>query len=113
LPRTLPLAGETAAIISRRWPTGLASPFVFGRTGDFRKAWRSACKKAGVPELLFHDLRRSGIRNLIRRGVSQKTAMSISGHETISTFNRYNIVDVTDQREAFEALARETFPGKA
>ena len=68
--------------------------------GDFRKAWASACRAAKVPGRLFHDLRRTAVRNMIRAGVPQTVAMSISGHRTIAMFNRYNIASQEDQREA-------------
>jgi integrase len=109
-PRTLPLEGVLWTIIERRSAARrLDCPFVFHedgqRIGDFRKAWAAACKAAGVPELLFHDLRRSGVRNLIRAGVPQSVAMSISGHNTISTFIRYDIAGDEDKREALRAVA--------
>ena len=66
------------------------------------KKWRhQQLKYVG---LLFHDLRRSGVRNLIRVGVQQKVAMSISGHETASVFQRCNIVDERDIMEAGQKL---------
>ena len=68
--------------------------------GDFRKAWASACRAAKVPGRLFHDLRRTAVRNMIRAGVPQTVAMSISGHRTIAMFNRYNIASQDDKREA-------------
>lgn len=72
-------------------------PFVFHDAGrrilSFRKRWTSACKRAGVPGLLFHDLRRTAVRNLVRAGVSQTVAMRLVGHRTDSVFRRYAIVD--------------------
>jgi integrase len=39
----------------------------------------------------FHDLRRSGVRGLIRAGVDRDTAKRISGHKSDSVFSRYHI----------------------
>ena len=73
-----------------------------GRCSACGKKWRrQQLKYVG---LLFHDLRRSGVRNLIRVGVQQKVAMSISGHKTASVFQRYNIVDERDIMEAGRKL---------
>ncbi len=44
------------------------------RVGDFRKAWATACEAAGVPNKLFHDLRRIAARNTVRAGVLKDLA---------------------------------------
>jgi len=46
-----------------------------------------------LKDLLFHDLRRSAARNLIRVGISDTVAMQLIGHRTASIFRRYAIVD--------------------
>ena len=67
---------------------------------DFSETWELLVSEAGVPGLLFHDLRRSAVRNMVRRGVPQKIAREISGHKTDAVFSRYNIVSEADIRDA-------------
>jgi integrase len=106
-PRLLALAGEVAEIIEARRARAIG-PHVFHRGGepirDFRTAWMRACEKAGLQGRLVHDLRRSAIKRMVEAGVDQRTAMSISGHLTVSTFQRYMIVDARRQAEALELL---------
>ena len=119
--RTLALDGDAWTIIERRWEARVytdrrskqthVSPLVFHKRGrpigDIRKRWNQALEAAGLQAgaKLFHDLRRTGVRDMIRAGVPQSVAMSISGHKTVSTFLRYNITDGKDQRAALQRTA--------
>ncbi len=118
-PRTIIMAGDLYEAIA----TGMAQPNP-GATlcqrhghplGDMDTAWKSACITAGLATgrwqksshhwldysgPLFHDLRRTGVRNLIRAGVDRDTAKRISGHRTDAVFSRYNIVSEEDLIEA-------------
>jgi integrase len=133
--RTIPLTGELLQILKihleKRAAECADCPFVFFRVcrrgghaqwrpiGDFRKAWRGACIQTGLGRmerqengrlkyagLIFHDLRRSAIRNLVRAGVPERVAMRISGHKTAAIFARYDITSPRDLQEAAQKLDR-------
>jgi integrase len=119
-PRLLPLTGELVALVERRWqaraigdPDGntTLAPLVFHRSGrsvgDFRKAWATATQAAGVPGLLFHDLRRSAVRTFELSGITQATAMKLTGHRTASVYRRYAVTSEADLRAAL-ARAQQT-----
>jgi integrase len=113
--RAIPMVGaDLAGILARRKQarnvkrdgTTTIAALIFHHNGnpivDIRKAWKTACKKAGVPNLLFHDLRRVAVTALDRAGVPREVAMRISGHKSQSMYSRYRIVPDKDVREALE-----------
>ena len=79
---------------------GRGGPTVPKRVTSIRKAWLRACQAAGLPGRIPHDFRRTAVRNYVRRGVSETTAMQLTGHKTRSVFKRYDIVSDEDRAAA-------------
>jgi len=50
------------------------------------------------------DLRRSFVTNARRRGVPESVVMRMSGHRTRAVFERYNIVEEDDLRDAVKRI---------
>jgi integrase len=89
--------------------TGRVIPWLFHRSGgpirSSYRAWRTACRKAGIGNRIPHDFRRTAVRNLERAGVPRSTAMKMVGHRTESIYRRYAIADEAMLREGAEKLA--------
>jgi integrase len=119
-PRTVPLPDVLVKMLDTvDDKTGM----VFDHT-NLRKAWHRACVQSNLGALtkvegkadprynglIIHDLRRSAIKNLIKAGVNERIAMSISGHKTRAVFDRYHIVDTDDVVEAMRRVETNLAP---
>ncbi len=108
--RTVYLDEELQEVFNGQWEARGKSrkltPYVFpniagtGRISDFRGSWKTACKDAKIGHRLFHDFRRTAVRNMVRALIPEGVVMKISGHKTRSVFERYNIVNDADLKLA-------------
>jgi len=107
--REIPLDGGLIDLI-RKIPRVLKCPCVFTFRGHFIKdtkgAFRMACKRAGIVDFHFHDLRHCAITNFRKAGVGDNTIMSISGHKTHAVFRRYDQIDREDRQDALARVRR-------
>jgi integrase len=92
----------------RQEARAFGSVYVFERSPgkpvkDFRIAWANACKAAGIPGRVPHDLRRSRARALSRAQVPQSVAMRLLGHKTPNMFLRYDVAATDDLADAVAA----------
>lgn len=102
-PRTAPIYGEMAAFLDMVPQNNSQLLFCWldgSPIKDFRESWKQATAIAGVPALMFHDLRRTAVRNMRRAGVDEQTIRKIIGHKTDAMFRRYSIIDEEEIQEA-------------
>jgi integrase len=87
---------------------GQRVPYVFTyagrRIGSVRRAFETACRQAGLANVVFHDLRHTFVTNMRRAGVDYFRIMAISGHKTMSAFKRYHTIDHQDLHQAIGQL---------
>jgi integrase len=108
-PRTVFLTARVRKALETH-PRFLKSEYVFTNPEtesswkDVRKMFRRALKAAGLAGVWFHDLRRSFVTQARRRGVPESVVMKMSGHRTRAVFDRYNIVEEDDLREAVRRI---------
>lgn len=106
--RTVAMTERLNEELSRLWEQSDQKPKtrVFGIRDNIKNSFRTACKKAGIEGLRFHDLRHTFVSRLIGAGVAHAEAMKVSGHATLSMLSRYLNTNIETARRAAEALNR-------
>jgi len=82
--------------------------FISPKTGKpyntIRKGFLAACKRAGIENFRFHDLRHTVGTRLIEKGVDVKTVQELFAHSSIATTQRYTHTSVQRKIEAISVL---------
>jgi len=94
-PRTVPLSREAVRILSdlpRR---------IDGSVWSFSPNWLShlfanSCKKAGIADLHFHDLRHEATSRFFEKGLNPMEVSAITGHKTLQMLKRYTHLKAED-----------------
>jgi integrase len=69
------------------------SGYVFGNgkpITDVKHSFTSACRKAGITDFRFHDLRHTYASHLAMRGVHIRAPQQLLGHKTLAMTQRYS-----------------------
>lgn len=109
-PNEIPIPAELAALLKEcaKGKKGHEPLFTRpngARVKNFRGSWQNITAAAGVPGLLFHDLRRTAARAMRRAKLAERVCMEIGGWKTTSTFHRYGIVDAGEMKQAMKDYA--------
>lgn len=107
--RLIGMTSRVKAELTRLWEVSPKDEtiLIFGIKSNFKRAWTTAMKKAGIDGLHFHDLRHSAITRMIRAGVPASEAMKVSGHSEMKTFQRY--VNLTNDSVIISANLLDSF----
>jgi integrase len=112
--RAIPLSSllrEILADIRKEQREGKVAPiggavFTWGgraMSEGWKRAFQTACRKAEIEGLHFHDIRHTFVTRKVREGWDYKRIMAITGHKTFAVFQRYNNPSEEDVKEVVAA----------
>src|SRR5262249_5587106 len=81
-----------------------AGSLIFGIKDNFKKAFMSARKAAGLLDIRFHDLRHCYASRLVGRGVPLTEVQRVIGHTQLATTFRYTNSDLETARKVASVL---------
>ncbi len=97
------------------WENRMDEEFVFINpdTGkpfvDVSRSFDATCKRAGIENLTFHDLRHAFATRLIDAGADIITVMELMGHSSVRMTQRYTHSSRERKERAIEAMVNNSF----
>jgi integrase len=116
-PRQIPMNDSVYTLLLKRRQQ-LSSEYVFpGKNSEkrasIRTAWNAACRRAGINNLHFYDLRKTFCTILATEGFDLRTIMDMSGHSDLESLGPYLALRSEKKRQAvsiFDKLLAEIGP---
>lgn len=108
--RQIPINDRLAEVFKEvRRGNQLKSPYVFcGPDGkrffEVKRSFASACRRAGLEDFRFHDLRHTFASHLVMNGVGLKAVQELLGHADIKMTMRYAHLSQAHLKEAVAVL---------
>ena len=99
------LVAATLKNIKRESEFVFCSPRTGGRLTAVGDSFKAACRKAGAPDLRFHDLRHMAATYMVTGGVDLATVSQILGHSDIKMTMKYAHPTPENKRNAVNVLA--------
>lgn len=88
----------------------LSSPYVFNDSitgkpySDIKTSFNSACKRAGIKDFHFHDLRHTFASHLVMAGIDLTTVSRLLGHKDLTMTLRYSHLSPKHMTKAVDVL---------
>jgi integrase len=108
--RQIPLDDRAAQVlkelqVKNKWK----SPYVCTgpdgkRLGDVKKGFNAACRRAGIEDFRFHDLRHTFASHLVMRGANLKAVQRLLGHSDSKMTDRYAHLSPDHLKESVSLL---------
>jgi integrase len=111
--RDIPINAELKETL-RRIVRRLDSPFVFlnpetgNRYRDIKRSFATACRKTGIRDFRFHDLRHTFASHLVMAGVDITTVSRLMGHKSLTMTLRYSHLAPDHLQRAVDFLNYQT-----
>ena len=93
--RDVPLSSRAKSILSDL-PRGLSEAVFPIHFEALKGLWKRACKRAGIEDLHFHDLRHEATTRFFEKGLNVMEVATITGHKDLRMLQRYTHLNASD-----------------